>query len=63
MSIPDKLELLEALWDDLSRLPDQLASPEWHEEVLNERRERIASGEEISSDWDAAKQDIRKRTS
>ncbi|HYR58880.1 MAG TPA: addiction module protein [Chthoniobacteraceae bacterium] len=63
MSFPDKLELLEALWDDLSRRPDKLRSPEWHKDVLDERRQRVQSGEERFSDWEAAKQDIRKRIS
>jgi len=63
MSIPDKLELLEALWDDLSRSPDQIPSPEWHKDVLEERRQRVQSGQETFSDWEAAKQDIRKRIS
>ena len=63
MSFPDKLELLEALWDDLSRRPDQLLSPEWHKDVLDERRRRVQSGEETFSDWEAAKQDIRQRIS
>jgi hypothetical protein len=63
MSIPDKLGLMEALWDDLSRSPDQIPSPEWHKEVLEERRLRVQSGEETFSDWEAAKQDIRQRIS
>ena len=63
MSFPDKLELLEALWDDLSGQPERLASPEWHGEVLQERRQRVQSGEDTFSDWETAKQDIRKRIS
>ena len=63
MSFPDKLELLEALWDDLSRRPDRLQSSEWHKDVLDERRRRVQSGEETFSDWEAAKQDIRQRIS
>lgn len=63
MSLRDKLELMEALWDDLSRSPDTLPSPEWHKEVLDERRQRIESGEETFSDWESAKRDIRTRVS
>ena len=63
MSLPDKLELLEALWDDLSRRPDKLPSPEWHKDVLEERRQRVQAGLETFSDWETAKQDIRRRIS
>ena len=63
MSFPDKLQLLEALWNDLSGNPDRLPSPEWHREVLEMRRQQVETGEEAISDWEAAKQDIRQRIS
>ena len=63
MDLPAKLQLMEALWDDLSRLPDQLESPEWHKEVLDERRGRLAAGEERILDWETAKAEIRRRIS
>jgi hypothetical protein len=63
MSFPDKMELLEALWEDLSKSPDKLQSPEWHMDVLEERRHRAQSGEDTFSDWEVAKLDIRQRIS
>ncbi|MEO7319969.1 MAG: addiction module protein [Chthoniobacteraceae bacterium] len=63
MTLPDKLQLLEVLWNDLSRKPEKLPSPDWHKDVLEERRQRVQSGEETFSDWETAKQDIRKRIS
>ena len=63
MSFPDKLQLLETLWDELSRSPDKLPSPAWHKDVLEERRRRVQSGLETFSDWETAKQDIRRRIS
>ncbi len=58
MSTPDKLRLMEALWSDLSR--DNLASPDWHGEVLAERERLTASGEETFIDWEEAKRQLRK---
>jgi hypothetical protein len=55
------MELLEALWDDLSRTPDLLESPEWHRGVVEERRRRLKAGEETLSDWTDAKEEIRRR--
>ena len=63
MSLHSKMELMEALWDDLSRSPEKLESPDWHEAVLQERRQRIQSGEETFSDWAAAREEIRRRVS
>jgi len=63
MTVPEKLQVMEALWEDLSRHSDAFESPEWHRDVLDERERRIASGEAQFSDWEQAKADIRKRVS
>ena len=63
MTLSEKLQLMETLWDDLTRKPDGLESPAWHKEVLEECRRRADTGEEQFSDWEAAKEDIRKRVS
>lgn len=34
MTRTEKLSMMEALWDDLSREPAGIASPEWHEQDL-----------------------------
>jgi len=63
MSLPEKLQLMEALWADLSRQGDAYESPDWHREVLEERERLIASGEAKFIDWEQAKADIRKSVS
>ena len=63
MTITEKLQLMEALWEDLSRNADALESPEWHRDVLEERERRITSGEARFSDWEEAKADIRRQVS
>ena len=63
MTREEKLQAMEALWDDLSRDPDTLESPAWHEDVLRERDEQIAAGEAEIVDWEEAKADIRSRAS
>ncbi len=55
--------MMEVLWEDISRHPDALESPEWHKDVLQEREKKIVSGEAHFSDWETAKTDIRKRVS
>jgi hypothetical protein len=63
MTLPEKLQLMEALWADLSRHSDSVESPEWHRNVLEEREERILSGEARFDGWEQAKADIRRRVS
>ena len=61
MTIEEKLQAMEALWEDLSRTPDLLESPAWHQDVLRERE--LAAGEASFMDWGQAKVYIRSRTS
>jgi len=61
MSVPDKLRLMEDLWRDLSRNERDLASPEWHGMVLEDREKKLASGEDSLVDWDAAKRQLRAK--
>lgn len=63
MSLSEKLQIMEALWEDLRRHSDALESPEWHRDVLEERERRIASGEATFTDWEQAKVDIREEVS
>jgi Putative addiction module component len=61
MSLEEKLQAMEALWDDLSREPDRIESPSWHEHVLKETQRRVESGQATFSDWEKAKGSIRDR--
>jgi hypothetical protein len=61
MSVPEKLRVMEALWDDLSRNSKPFQSPRWHQAALKERKKRIASGRTSYMDWERAKKEIRRR--
>lgn len=44
MSVFGRIQIVEALWDSLNREPAGIKSPEWHEEILTARKEKITSG-------------------
>ncbi len=44
MSVLERLQTMEALWDSLTREPTGINSPKWHENILSDRREKIESG-------------------
>ncbi len=62
MTVAEKLEVMEALWNDLRRHEAQLESPKWHGDVLRERSERVKQGAESFLDWEEAKTLLRNRT-
>lgn len=60
LTFSQKLHLMEALWDDLSKQEDQPESPPWYEDVLKDRKMALAAGKARVFDWTAAKERIRK---
>lgn len=60
VTTPDKLRLMEALWQNLSMTAEEIVSPQWHGEVLAERDRLIESGEETFIDWETAKKQLRE---
>ena len=61
MSRGEKLQTMEALWEDLSKDEAEVESPAWHDEVLRETEARVAAGQEQIADWTSAKRELRNR--
>ena len=60
LTFPEKIGLMEDLWNHLSRENVGFTPPEWHGEVLKIRKERIESGDIAFTDWEVAKKDSLK---
>jgi len=45
MSVAERLQAIDQLWDSLTRSGNEIASPDWHQDVLAERKERAQRGE------------------
>jgi hypothetical protein len=63
MSVEEKLQAMESLWDDLCARAGDVASPGWHEEVLAEREALHERGEDEFEDWEEAKRNIKNKVS
>lgn len=63
MTVEEKLQAMESLWDDLCRRAGGVASPDWHREVLEQRDAVHKRGEDEFQDWEAAKREVRDKTS
>lgn len=61
MSIEEKIQAMESIWDDLCGRADSLASPAWHGELLAERESALQGGDDEFIDWETAKQNIKKQ--
>ena len=59
MTLADKLEVMETLWADMSRNPADLPSPDWHRDVLQERKRLVDEGKLKFLDWETAIAELR----
>lgn len=57
LSREEKLRLMEAIWEDLTREDEPPESPAWHQEALQETDRRLAAGQERVLDWQVAKRE------
>jgi len=43
--VTKRLQAMDQLWDSLTRCGDEIASPDWHQDVLTDRKARAQRGE------------------
>lgn len=58
MSIEEKIQTMETIWDDLCNKANSISSPSWHTKVLNDRENGISQREDVFIDWNSAKKKI-----
>ena len=63
LTLAQKLDLIETLWDDIVKDEKALESPGWHEGVLRDREKALESGKAQVRDWEEAKERIRRNVS
>ena len=61
LTVADKLLLMERLWEDLSRRPGDIPSPDWQKRIVTERIASVRDGRTTFQDWDDAKKRLRER--
>ena len=60
MTTADKLSMMEILWDDLCRTPENLPTPAWHGEVLAAREQLLREGKTQFCDFEECDDRLRK---
>ena len=63
MTIEEKLQTMEAIWNDLCQHEGSLPVHQWQKDILDEREQLIENGQERFIGWEEAKRRIAKDTS
>ncbi|MCG3147588.1 MAG: hypothetical protein PCFJNLEI_01028 [Verrucomicrobiae bacterium] len=59
LPLSEKLQIMEAIWDDLRARAEELPVPDWHKNLLDARQTAVAEGREKVLDWDDVKRSLR----
>ncbi len=63
MTLDEKLEVLNLVWVDIAKKPDEYESPEWHVEYLKKMEKAIEDGSARFIPLEEAEKIIMDRTS
>jgi hypothetical protein len=61
MTLSEKLQTMETLWDDLCRREAGVPVPSWQKSVLDERDRLIGQGRVRFSNWEAARKRLSRK--
>lgn len=60
ISIEEKLQTMETLWDDLCKNANSVPVPDWHRTVLLDGEVALEQGSDTFVSWDEAKRLIKE---
>ena len=61
MSVEDKIEYVQALWDRIAADESQVPVPDWHREALQERLADYHANPNQGRPWEEVEADLLKR--
>ena len=61
LTLAERIQLVEDLWDDLAAAPDAVPVHEWQKEELAARKAKFVANPTTGVCWEAVKQRIRNR--
>jgi len=59
LSVDEKVQVVQDLWDRIAMSPDQLSIPDWHRKELLRRQKEWANNPDQGENWDDIKQALR----
>jgi putative addiction module component (TIGR02574 family) len=61
MSVEDKIDYVQALWDRIAANESQVPIPDWHREVLEERLADYQANRDQGRPWEEVEADLLKQ--
>jgi putative addiction module component (TIGR02574 family) len=61
LSVDEKIDYLQSLWDRIAATPETVPVPNWHREVLDERLRDVEVDAGAGDSWDVVQERLRKK--
>jgi putative addiction module component (TIGR02574 family) len=60
LSVDEKIEYLQALWDRVSASPETIPVPNWHSDILRERLQDFEATPDAGDTWEVVQERLRR---
>jgi putative addiction module component (TIGR02574 family) len=61
LSVDEKIDYLQSLWDRIAATPETIPVPDWHREILDERLKDLEADPGSGDTWDVVQERLRKK--
>ena len=61
LTVEEKLDYVESLWDRITAKPEAIAVPDWHLEVIEQHRHEGAADSRNGRSWDDFREELRTK--
>jgi putative addiction module component (TIGR02574 family) len=61
LSLDEKLDYVQSLWDRIAAQPQDVPVPDWHREVLNERLEAYRADPNAGRPWEEVRNELQDK--
>ena len=61
LSVDEKIDYLQSLWDRIAATPDAIPVPEWHREIIEQRLKEFEANPDAGESWEAVQERLRKK--
>jgi len=61
LSIDERLEYVQSLWDRIAAKPEDIQVPDWHREVLDERLAQYQGNLQEGRPWEEVREELGRK--
>ena len=61
LSVDEKIDYLQSLWDRITASPEATPIPDWHREVIDERLKDLLANPDAGESWEIVQTRLQKK--